>query len=297
MRTTFLPPCLASSLLALSVSAGCGDDANPSGGGTATGTGGSSGATDSASSTTTAGTTDSAGTDSNSGSSTSGGSSGSAGSSTTGVTEVLLYGEVRDYISDQPIADADISVFDDPNLSTTADGQGVYQLGPFTPNTDHFLVLPEDPDYWGAVIPVSIGMDAMQEQALSKISRDFVATQQMLLDPQMPAVHDPSTAFMLVRVLQNSAIMEGNVTITVDPPPAPGTFYAPDPDGNPILDSNEAQWGLLPVVVYFNVPPMAPGAYKITATHPVRECTVVYPDFPTIGGHMTLVDVDCPPAG
>ncbi len=273
--------------------AACGDDAQTSSGSdSATGTAGT-GST-SAGSTGGSGTV-SAGTASASGGATDG-SAGTAGT-TGGVTEVLLYGDVRDYISDQPIPNVEISVFDDPNLTTTADDMGVYQLGPFAPNTDHFLVLPDDMDYWGAVIPVAIGNEAMQEQPLSKISRDFVQAQQDLLMDQMPAPHDPTTAFLLVRVLQNSAIMEGNVTIELSPPPAPDTFYAPDPDGKPILNSNEAQWGLLPVVVYFNVAPMNPGDYTITATHPVRDCTVVFPEFPTIGAHMTLVDVDCPPKG
>lgn len=281
----------------LALASACGDDDTGTSGGS-DGTAGSTGAT-AGSTGATVGTTDgtSVGTASASGGSTSMGSSGGTAGTTGGVTEVLLYGDVRDYISDQPIPGVDIYAFDDPNLSTTADDMGIYQLGPFAPNTDHFIVLPDDMDYWGAIIPVSIGNEAMQQQPLSKISRSFVQSQQDLLMDQMPAPHDPTTAFLLVRVLQNSAIMEGNVTIELSPPPAPDTYYAPDPDGKPILNSNEAQWGLLPVVVYFNVEPMAPGSYTITATHPVRDCTVKYPDFPTVGAHMTLVDVDCPPPG
>ncbi len=272
--------------------AACGDDSTGSssgGGGSGTAGSGSGGSSASAS----AGT--SAGSASASGGST--GASGSSGSTGGVVTEVNLFGDVRDYVLDAVIPNAAISVYDDPNLSTMADDMGIYQLGPFTPGAEVFLQVKDDMSYWGSIIPVIIGNEADQEQPLAQISRDFVQNQQDLLADQMPAQHDPTTAFILARVIQNSAIMEGPVKLTLDPPPAPGTFYAPDANGSPTLNLDEATWDLLPAVIYFNVDPQPPGGYTITATHPVRTCTVESPQFPTVGAHITLVNIDCPPAG
>ena len=277
----------------LVLAAGCGDDSAGSSSGGGSGTAGSgSGAT--------SGTASASGGTSAGTASASGGSSGSAGSSgSTGgvVTEVNLFGDVRDYVLDAIIPNAAISVYDDANLMTTADDMGVYQLGPFTPGDETFIMVADDTSYWGSVIPVIIGNEADQEQPLAQISREFVQAQQDLLADQMPVAHDPTTAFILARVIQNSAIMEGPVTLTLDPPPVPGTFYAPDANGSPTLNLSEATWDLLPAVIYYNIDPQPPGGYTITATHPVRTCTVESPQFPTVGAHITLVNIDCPPAG
>jgi hypothetical protein len=205
---------------------------------------------------------------------------------------------VRDYVLDMPIAGAAISSFGDPSLTTMSAMDATWSLSPFLSGTEDALVLAPDMTFWGGVVPVTVGTDPMQEVELAQISREFVQQQyDLLAQSQMPAAHDPTTAFMVVRVLNPSAIMEGPVTVDVAPAPAPDTFYAPAAgNGSPVLGSNLAEFSLLPVVVYYNVAPGDPGDYQVTATHPVRTCTVEHPDFPTLGEHITLVDVSCPPA-
>jgi hypothetical protein len=63
-----------------------------------------------------------------------------------------------------------------------------------------------------------------------------------------------------------------------------------------LLDSTVIDSSLLPFWVAFNVEPDdAGGAYSVTVEHPVRECTVLHPVFPTLPRYVTLLDVDCPP--
>ena len=74
-----------------------------------------------------------------------------------------------------------------------------------------------------------------------------------------------------------------------------GTYYAPDSMGAAILNQNTIEFGALPVVVFFNVDASDPGDISFEATHPMRDCEVLFPDFPTLGEHITLVDISCLP--
>ncbi|MCA9709454.1 MAG: hypothetical protein KDK70_26675 [Myxococcales bacterium] len=211
--------------------------------------------------------------------------------------EVTVEGDVIDFVLSSGIGGAQISIYDDPSITAMADETGFFSIGTFPPNTGQLFVLAPSAEYWGAVIPVDIGMDPLQEdQELTQISTAIVDTQIMQLMNQMPATPNLDEAIIIVRLLQNSAVMEGDTIIEMDPPPVDGTYYAPDAGGTPILNQNAIQWGVIPVVVYFNIPDSTPGDITFMATHPMRECTILYPELPTIGQHMTLVDVDCPPA-
>ncbi len=276
-------------LAATTLTLACGDDGGPvsTAGGSDSAT--DSTDTDSASSTSSGGATVGTGGGSGSGGASTGGSTGG------GVTEINIFGEVKDYVADAAIPDVTITSYEDVSLTTVAGADGAYQLGPFTPNSEGNLVLPPITDHWGAVIPVGFGDVDPQEVELAMISRMFVQTQIEILQDQTPAVHDETTAFMVVRVIQNTAINEGVVTITVDPPPPADTYYAPNDTGVPMLGSSDAQFSLLPVVIFYNLAPMDPGGYTVTASHAVRTCSISYPSFPTLGSHITLVDVDCPP--
>ncbi|MEM9455415.1 MAG: hypothetical protein AAGF11_14630 [Myxococcota bacterium] len=249
---------------------------------------GSSSSTDSASSTGTDGSSTGSGSET-----TDTGESSSSGEPPMGVT---VNGEVIDFVLNAPISGAEISLYDDAAVTTLANGNGMFSLAPVPANAlAHFAVAP-GVDYWGALIPIDVGPAPVQAGIeLTQISRSIVSQQHMGLAPQMPAPLDASQGLIIVRLLQNTAVLEGDVTIDMNPPPAPDTYYSPNPDGLPVLNQNLIQWTIIPVVIYFNVADTLPGDITITATHPVRMCTVVYPQFPTLGEHMTLVDVSCPP--
>ena len=104
---------------------------------------------------------------------------------------------------------------------------------------------------------------------------------------------EDDTAVFLVALNQNLAT---GATVTLDPPPPLNTYYAPNADGQPILNVNEITWSVYPVAVFFNVPPGPEGTYEITVTHPERECTPDDSQPPTFGRHINLIRVDCPPA-
>ncbi len=271
---------------------GCGDDAAPGGGGS--GTGATSTGADSGTTGTTANPADSSGT---AGSGSMGGSESSSSSSGDPIIEVTVEGQVVDFANmGAPIADAEISSYDSPTITAIADGDGMYSIGTFDANTEEvFLVAPSE-DYLGAVIPVSVGADMLQEEEqLSQIQRAFVDAQIMLLEAQDPEDAVLTEAIIIVRLLNNSAVMEGPTTVNMEPPPDPGTFYAPNAAGAPVLNQNTIEFAALPVLVYFNVADASPGDISFTATHPTRECEVLFPNFPTLGEHITLVDISCVP--
>lgn len=266
---------------------GCGDDdSTPGGAGSSSGS--STGAP-------TTGTPTTTGVDSSTGvGSGSASESGESSSSTGPEVEVTVEGEVIDFVLSQSIPESEISIYDDPSITATADDMGMFSIGTFTPNTGALFVLAPLETHWGAIIPVDIGSEPLQQDVeLTQISTNIVDMQIMGLEGQDPVPAELERAIVIVRLLNNAAVMEGDVTVEMDPAPDPGTFYAPDPGGAPILDQNLIQWSVIPVVVYFNVDDTDPGDISITATHPTRECTVLYPELPTIGEHMTLFDVQC----
>lgn len=271
----------------LSPTLGCGDDATPGGGADD-----STGSTGVASSSSTTEAADDTGTTAGSG----GMDGGSSSSSSGDPLEVTVEGEVIDFnpLNMVPIPGSEITVYETPGPMATSDAMGLFSIGPLMPDNDAIFVLAPNDEYWGAVIPVEIGSDPLQEDVeLSQISNMVVEEQIAGLEEQMPAMPDLEQAIIVVRLRNYSAVAEGPTTIEMTPAPDPGTFYSPDAMGLPILDKNTIDFSILPVVVYFNVPETDPGTITFEATHPTRECTVLFPELPTIGRHMTLVEVEC----
>lgn len=278
-------------------SLGCGDDTAPGGSGDASSSGTEGESTGMGTSTTMV--ADDSGTTAGSGSAESGASESSSSSGEPPPVEVTAEGEVVDFAAmATPIPGAEITVFDLPGVTATADDMGLFSIGPLPPDVPSIFVVQPSTDYWGAVIPTAIGSDPLQEDVqLAQIPSSFVDLQIMLLEPQMPVPADLDQAIVIVRLVNNTAVMEGPTTVEMTPAPLAGTFYAPDPTGAPILDKNTIDFSILPVAVFFNLPDTAPGDITIAATHPTRECSVLFPETPTIGQHITLIDIEClPPA-
>lgn len=257
------------------------------------GSGDESSSSGSSSSSTTTGMTLTSTTTTPADTSTSSADTSSSSESTTGPVEVTISGVVQDLAAGMPINAAEIAVIDMPGFDTISDAEGNYSLGPFSPGTELFVEIDPDVNYLGSVIGLTAPDSDEDGQILAQISRTTVDQQIMYLMDQMPAAVEPTDAIVVVRLLQPLAVSEGPTTVTFDPPPAADTFYAPDAGGAPVLGQNTIEFNFLPVVVYFNVMPDAAGAYTITAEHPTRTCTVVHPAFPTLGEHVTLVDLDC----
>lgn len=213
--------------------------------------------------------------------------------SSTGPVEVTISGVVQDFAAAMPINAAEISVIDMAGFDTVSDADGNYSIGPFPPATEIFVEIDPDVNYLGSVIGLTTPDSDDDGQQLAQISRATVDLQLTYLMDQMPAEADLTQSIVVVRLLQQLAVNEGPTTVTFDPPPPADTFYAPDETAAPVLGQNTIEYNLLPVVVYFNVAPDAGGTYTITAEHPTRTCTVVHPAFPTLGEHVTLVDLDC----
>ncbi len=261
---------------------GCGDD-DP-------GTGGSESSSESSTSTTVDPTTSSSSTTAPADTSSSS-DEGSSSESTTAPAEVIVGGKVQDLAVGMGIPDAAISIIDMPGFETTSDAEGNFTLAPLPPGTEVFIAIEPSTDYFGSVIGLTVPDEDEDGETLAQISRETVDGQIEILQDQMPEMADLTQSIVITRLLQNLAT---GATIDFQPAPMAGTYYAPDENGVPVLNQNVVEFSFLPVVVYFNVAPGAPGEITITAEHPDRECTVVHPSFPTIGEYLTLVDIDCP---
>ncbi len=278
--------------LGLVVPTGCGDDDDT--GADAAGTEGSGDSTAATGSTT---------GDMTTGSTTAADASadGSDSSSSTGPSEVAMAGNIQDFLLGAPIAGASISVYDMPGLEAVSDADGNFSVGPLAPDTEiAFVVAPSagDPDeeipaYVGAIIPDRTGTEDRDDVQLSQVQEATLQMQIDLLMSQMPEEPDPTQGVVIVRLVNGTTLQTGNVEVTMDPPPAADTYYAPDSNGSPVLNSQTIAFSILPVVVYFNLPDSDPDAITVTATHPVRECSTDHTLFPVLGGHITLVDLSC----
>ncbi|MEM6296434.1 MAG: hypothetical protein AAGA54_34525 [Myxococcota bacterium] len=281
----------------------CGDDSDPGSADASSSTG--SGSTTADETTAPGTTTTDPGTSTQSSESASGSSSSgttdAADSSSSGSLpeEVAFGGTVRDFLGVLGVAGATVTIHG-TELSTTADADGAFAFEGLEPDMPLSLVLPplpetkDAPQYAGAVVPERTGtMDRVDVDA-AMIQQAFIENQIAGLDPQDPAEVDLDQAIIVVTV-NNDAVASGTVTIELDPPPAAGTFYAPDESGSPILDSAEIGFATLSSAVFFNIPDTDPGDFTVSATHEtgLLTCTVPFDSWPTIGQHITLVSVVC----
>jgi hypothetical protein len=273
----------SAALLSLVAVVACGND-DGTGTGEDTSTGGDTSTTVAPTSTTAPMTTEPMETSSSEGASAS-----ADESSSTGEAEVTILGRLRDLPAFTPIEGAEVSVIDMPGLETTTDADGMCSIGPVPAGTAMFVEIAPTDTYFGSVIGLT-ATPGDEEQDLAQISYMTVEGQIEILQDMMPAEADLTQAIVVVRLGQES--LEG-VSIEMEPAPDPAAFYSPDAMGAVVLGKNLIEFGLLPVVVYFNIAPSAAGDIVVTALHDTATCTVVHPDFPTLAEHVTLVDVDC----
>ena len=272
--------------------AGCGDDG---GGG-----GGEDGSTGAASSSSggPAGSSTGAGETTGGGGTGDSSTGGAADSSSGGPTEVTVSGQIQDFFAGGPIADAQISLLSDPSIATVGDAEGFWELvGVPADGLDRILIDPTD-EYWGALVPLETMGEDLDDVDLSQVSIQVVDIQESALQNQEPTVIvDETKAAFLVVLRQPTAVGPTGMPVTVDldPPPPLNTYYAPISATEPVLNLNEINWPVYPVMVFFNLEPAPEGTYTLSATHPERECTFPDASPPTFERHINLVYVDCLP--
>ena len=231
-------------------------------------------------------------------------SSSSEGSSSGGpVGDVMLAGRTQDFIGTEAIPGSQISVFGMDSLTATADADGNFELGPLPGDTPIALVLEpitvEDVDYVGSIVPERTGTTDRDDVIAPQINQVVIDQQIMGIQEQMPEPADLEQAIVIVMVRRATGAMpfaDGTVNVEMDPPPAAGTYYAPDDMGAPILDSGDIGYEFIPAAVFFNLPDTEPGDITVTAEHSVPTawtCTVDHPEWPTRGSYTTIVYVTC----
>jgi hypothetical protein len=214
-----------------------------------------------------------------------------AESSESGPSTLTVSGVVTDFFAMGPIGFAQISLLDEEGSETVSNSDGTYAIEGLEAGSFHRIRLDGNVNYWGAIVPVQLEDESIDDNDLSQVSTDVIDLQAEALQQQEPTVVvDENAAVLLVAINQNTAT---GATVIIDPPPLPNTYYAPDADGAPILNQNVIEWGLFPVAIFFNLPPGEEGTYSIEVTHPDRECTVQDPQPPTLERHINLVYVDC----
>jgi hypothetical protein len=218
----------------------------------------------------------------------------------TGDGTVTWSGIVKDFYSidpdnPDPIAGAEISVIDLPGFETISATDGTWELAGLPANQTILIKIEDSGDYWGAVVPMAIGDVDATDVDLAQVSVEAISVQEGVLQMQDPAfLADPTKAVFLAAVRQNSAT---GTTVTMDPMPPSGNYYAPDESGNPVLDLNVASWFFRPLVVFANLEPGDADDYTVHAEHPERDCTVLVPNQPSFARHINLFEIDCPPMG
>lgn len=279
---------------------------DPGGSGSGTDTDGSTGM-DVTSSTTGTSTSTTAASDSAEGSSSSSTTADAESSSSTGNSEVFLGGRARDFLGGSQIVGAQLSMFGDPSLTAVTDKDGAFSLGPLEPDAPVAIVAApseadEDagiPAYVGAIIPERTGLEDRDDADVSQIQVDTITAQIDLLESQEPAEPDLDQAIVIVLVnpfAGGSAVQDGIITVTMTPDPVEGTYYAADAEGGQVLNSTEIGYEIVPAAVFFNLPDAELGDISVTVEHEMADkwaCDIPNPVWPTLGGHTTLVLVEC----
>ena len=210
-------------------------------------------------------------------------------------TEIVVGGQVTDFLAMSGIERANVSVKDVPGFETVSGADGVYEIPGMTPNSEVFFLIDGNEDtYWGGIRPALLPDSDIDDLELGQISNELIDIQLNIVMGQDDTVmKDETKAIVIVRLLQPTAT---GATVTFDPPLPMNQFYGVSAENNPTLGSNLIDSSLLPFWVGFNIDPDdVGGAYSIEVDHPERECTVLHPVFPTLERYVTLVDVDCPP--
>jgi hypothetical protein len=211
---------------------------------------------------------------------------------------VAFGGTVRDFLGIIGVAAVDVSIDEFEDLASVSDDEGFFSFADMPPDTPVNLVFdppPDgDPQYSGAIVPERTGTADRDDIDAAVVQTSFIESQIAGLEDQMPAPADLDAAILVVRV-NPAAVTVGPVTLEVDPPPAPGTFYAPGENGAPVLDSTEIAFDNLPVAVFFNVADTSAGEITITAEHSsgIIPCEVLHPHAITRGGYITQMTVVC----
>lgn len=272
----------------------CGDDSSPGGSGGSTG--GST--TDPGGSST---TDDDLSTSSSSGSgpaeSSSSGEAVDSSSSGTLPDSVSLGGQVTDFVGIVGIEGLSVSldILDDGSVTTDADGMFTFEALPLdTPVNIIFEPLPDGtPAYAGGIVPERTGTMDREDVTAQVVQGPFIEAQLASLADQDPEPPDLGMAILVAQV-DPGVIASGTVTVSFDPAPPEGTYYAPSETGAPVLNSTEIGFATLPAAVVFNLADTAAGDITITAEHSGGlTCTVRHPHFFTQGGYITQVTIDC----
>lgn len=281
------------------IAPGCGDDGDPGGAAGSTGEAGTTTSPGSSSSGTTAvdASTSSSTTDEPASSSSS--ETGVAESSSTGSlpSEVSLGGAVTDFLGILGIEGLTLSLDIDAGAIVTTDASGVFTFEALAPDTAVNIIIEELPDgtpaYAGSIVPERTGVQDRDDVDATSVQGPFIEAQLDGLESQKPVPTDFEQAIVIVRV-NPVAIESGTVTLSIEPPPPAGTYYAPNENGAPVLNSTEIGFGTLPAAVLFNVADTESGDITITAEHSgALTCTVRHPHWIARGGYITQVAVDC----
>lgn len=229
-----------------------------------------------------------------------GSSSGSEDSSSSGSppTGVMISGTVVDFTGNTLIADRQLSIYGMPGLEQTSSMNGGYAIGPVPIMSDIAVIVagsPVMPAYMGSVIPVRTLTNDLNGVDLPQVAQFVIDLQLETLNLKTQKADLLSQAVVIAVVDQNStaAVAAGGVTITMDPPPLPGTFYATYPGPNLVLNNSTISDVAYPTAVFFNLPETDPAEISITASHDSWTCTVNTPIWPTVAAHTTIVSVSC----
>lgn len=214
--------------------------------------------------------------------------SGSEADTTGGGLTVTVRGKLIDALGLTMATEGiKIELVDDPDVFTLSDADGAFALSGVPAGGPSFLASPPTTEFIGGIVGVDAQFADVEGLTLPRLSKLQIEGIVDALKAQDPNVdYDASKGALYVTSTHT------DTTITIEPMPVAGNFYALDFFGSPILDQTASQY-LLPSVVFFNLPPGAAGSLEITAMHATVSCAVPLASPPILAGHVALSSAKC----
>jgi hypothetical protein len=187
-----------------------------------------------------------------------------------------------------PVPGVTLYLDDDPTVATTTDAEGQFTLSGVPAAGPAWIQVAPDGVSAGTIHGVAVEGADVTGVELFRWDRDVAAA----LEDQVVAM-DPTVTFFPGGAFMVVVSDLPQTTIALAPMPPPGSHYALDAAGAPVLDAVTPDSAESPMVVFFNLGLHDPGDYDVTATHPSATCASVLPSPPTSIQYVSFAHVTC----
>lgn len=188
---------------------------------------------------------------------------------------------------DVPQAGMKVVLVGDETVETLTDAQGAFALAGVPAGGARFIAAIPTQEYVGSIVGIDVPFIDLEDVKVPRLSRlDVKSIVDALTLQNADLEYDTTSGNLLV------TSNRGDTVITVEPMPGPGTYYALDAEGTPVLGANASQY-FVPSVIYFNLAPTPAGTLQVNATHATSSCVVPLSQPPVVSDHVSWLRADC----